>query len=69
MDMTPRGDGRLVVALVLLAGLALLVWQTMEPGRFRYVAWLMLGFSAFRMLVLRFRPRYSGRGSSRHGSE
>ncbi|SFS21197.1 hypothetical protein SAMN05421771_4084 [Granulicella pectinivorans] len=64
MDMTPRGDGRLVIALVLLAGLALLVWQTMDPGRFRYVAWLMLGFSAFRVLVLRFRPRYSGTGST-----
>jgi len=64
MDLTPRSDGRLAVALVVLAVVALLVWQTMDPGRFRYVAWLMLGFSAFRMLVQRFRPGYSRRGST-----
>ena len=67
--MGPQSDGRLAVALVVLAGLAGMVWFTMDPGKFRYVAWLMLSFSAFRMLVLRFGTRYSGKGSTRQGRE
>ena len=63
MDMSPQGNGRLVIALVCLSAAAVAVWWTMEPGRFRYVAWLMLGFSAFRMVILRFRSRYSSNGS------
>jgi len=63
MDMSPQSNGRLIVGFALLAFLAVLVWLTMDPGRFRQVAWLMLGFSAFRMTILRFRSRYSGSGS------
>ena len=63
MDMGPQGNGRLAIGLAVLAILALLAWLTMEPGKFRYLTWLLLGFSAFRMLLLRFRSRYS---STRH---
>ena len=63
MDMGPQGNGRLAIGLTVLAVLALLAWLTMEPGKFRYLTWLLLGFSAFRMLLLRFRSRYSSNGS------
>jgi hypothetical protein len=55
MDMTPSGDGRLVVALVVLALLAVLVWRTMEPGKFQQLSWLLLGFFAFRVVLTRMR--------------
>ena len=63
MDMRPQSDGRLAIGLAVIAALALLAWQTMEPGKFRSLTWLLLGFSAFRMLLLRFRSRYSSNGS------
>ena len=49
--MTPAGSGRLAVALVVLGLLALAVWQTMEPGRYRTLTWVLLGFFAFRVLL------------------
>ena len=63
MEMRPQSEGRLAIGLGILGALALLAWQTMEPGKFRSLTWLLLGFSAFRMLLLRFRSRYSGNGS------
>ena len=57
MDMAPSGDGRLVVALVVLAVLAVLVWRTMEPGKFQELSWLLLGFFAFRVVLTRMRKR------------
>ena len=57
MDMAPSGDGRLVVALVVLAVLAVLVWRTMEPGKFQELSWLLLGFFAFRVVLGRLRSR------------
>jgi hypothetical protein len=57
MDMAPSGDGRLVVALVVLAVLAVLVWRTMEPGKFQELSWLLLGFFAFRVVLTRVRSR------------
>ena len=63
MDMGPQSNGRLAIGLTVLAVLAILAWQTMEPGKFRYLTWLLLGFSAFRMLLLRLRSRYSSSGS------
>ena len=49
--MTPAGSGRLTVALVVLGLLALAVWQTMEPGKYRTLTWVLLGFFAFRVLL------------------
>jgi hypothetical protein len=63
VDMLPQGNGRLAIGLTVLAVLAILAWETMEPGKFRYLTWLLLGFSAFRMFLLRFRSRYSSSGS------
>ncbi len=57
MDMTPSGNGRLLVALVVLALLAVLVWRTMEPGKFQQLTWLLLGFFAFRSVLTRLRSR------------
>jgi hypothetical protein len=42
MKMDPAGDGRMVVALIVLALLAALVWRTMEPGKMQQVTWLGL---------------------------
>jgi len=57
MDMAPSGNGRLVVALVVLSLLAVLVWRTMEPGKFQQLTWLLLGFFAVRVVLTRLRSR------------
>ncbi len=57
MDMTPSGSGRMVVALAVMALLAVLVWRTMEPGKWQQLTWLLLGFFAFRVVLTRLRPR------------
>jgi hypothetical protein len=53
MDMTPSSNGRMIVALAVLAGLAVLVWRTMEPGKYQQLTWLLLGFFAFRTVLTR----------------
>ncbi len=53
MDMAPSGSGRMVVALVVLAVLAVLVWRTMEPGKFQQLSWVLLGFFAVRVVMAR----------------
>jgi hypothetical protein len=62
MDMGPQGSGRFAISLAALAVLAVLVWQTMEPGKFQYLTWLLLGFLAFRIVLTRLRLRYSREG-------
>ena len=57
MDMAPSGSGRMVVALVVLAVLAVLVWRTMEPGKFQQLSWVLLGFFAARVVMTRSRSR------------
>jgi hypothetical protein len=54
MDMAPSGSGRMVVALVVLA---VLVWRTMEPGKFQQLSWVLLGFFAVRVVMTRWRSR------------
>ncbi len=51
MKMNPAGDGRLVVSLVALSVLALLVWRTMEPGKFQQLSWVLIGFFAVRVIL------------------
>ena len=51
LDLQPAGTGRLLIALAILAILAIAVWQTMEPGRFRSLTWILLGFFAFRVAL------------------
>jgi hypothetical protein len=57
VDLSPAGSGRLLIALSAFAVLGVLVWQTMEPGKFRSLAWILLGFFAFRMVIGYLRSR------------
>ena len=47
----PGSQQRMVVALVVIAGAAIGVWLTMDPGKYRTLAWVLLGFFAFRVLI------------------
>jgi len=47
----------MTIALVVLGVLAVLVWQTMEPGKFRSLTWILLGFFAFRVMLGWLRSR------------
>ena len=55
--MNPSGTGRMVVALAAIALLAVLVWRTMEPGKFQSLTWILLGFFAFRVILGWMRSR------------
>ena len=57
MDLSPAGSGRMVIALVVFTGLGLLSWQTMEPGKFRSLTWILLAFFAFRVVLGHMRSR------------
>ena len=57
MNMTPAGNGRLIVSLTVVAVLAVLVWRTMEAGRFQQLTWLLIGFFAFRTVLTWLRAR------------
>jgi len=57
MNMSPSSNGRMVVALVVLALLAVLVWRTMEPGKYQQLTWLLLGFFALRTVLTWRRAR------------
>jgi hypothetical protein len=47
----------MLIALTVLAMLGVLSWQTMEPGKFRSLTWILLGFFAFRVLLGHLRSR------------
>jgi hypothetical protein len=57
MDFSPAGSGRMIVALVILGLLAVSVWFTMEPGKYRALTFVLLGFFAFRVVLGRLRSR------------
>ena len=57
VDLSPAGSGRMAIALTVLAVLAVLAWQTMEPGKFQSLTWILLGFFAFRVILIRLRSR------------
>ena len=57
MDFAPSGNGRMVVALLVLGTLAVLVWRTMEPGKFQNLTWILIGFFAFRVILTRVQSR------------
>jgi hypothetical protein len=40
-----------VIALVLFGAVAVLAWQTMEPGKFRSLVFVVLGGLALRVLL------------------
>jgi membrane-bound metal-dependent hydrolase YbcI (DUF457 family) len=47
-----------IVALVLFGAVAVLAWQTMEPGKFRTLVFVILGGLALRVLLGSRRARY-----------
>ena len=57
----PGSQQRMIVALLVIAGAAIGVAFTMEPGRYRSLAWVLLGFFAFRVLIGRAKLRQSAR--------
>ena len=62
--MAPAGTGRMVVALAVLGILALLVWRTIDPGKVQQLAFVLLAFFAFRVLIGWQRTRKMGYGQS-----
>ena len=57
MDLGPGSSGRMWIALTVMGLLAVGAWQTMEPGKYQSLAWVLLGFFAFRILLGRLRSR------------
>ncbi|SNT22529.1 hypothetical protein SAMN05421770_105270 [Granulicella rosea] len=57
MDLSPRSNGRMVVALIVMAVMAVSVLWTMEPGKYRNLVWILLGFFTFRILLGRLGSR------------
>ncbi len=57
----PGSQQRMVVALLVLAGAAAGVGLTMEPGKYRALAWVLLGFFAFRILLARLKQQQADR--------
>jgi hypothetical protein len=47
----------MVIALAVLGVLAVLVWRTMERGKFQSLTWILLGFFAFRVILGRLHSR------------
>ncbi len=64
-SVTPGSTGRMSVALLVIVLLALLVWRTMDAGKYRQLTWLLLGFFAFRVVLSWLRSRRIEPGRSR----
>jgi hypothetical protein len=47
----------MIIALAVIAVMGLLSWQTMDPGKFRSLTWVLLGFFAFRVVLTHLRSR------------
>jgi hypothetical protein len=56
--MRLQGGKRKLVALAGLAILALLAWQTMDPGNVRMLVFVLLGGFALRIALTNGRSRY-----------
>ncbi len=61
MAMRVEGSQRKAMAVGLLAALALLGRLTMEPGRARWLVWVLLGGFALRILLSGSRERPGSR--------
>ena len=61
----PGSQQRMVVALLVIAGAAIGVGLTMEPGRYRALAWVLLGFFAFRVVLGRLQRQRAQRDARR----
>jgi hypothetical protein len=47
----PAGTRRKAIGILILAGLALLAWETMDPGTVRWLVMVLLGGFALRILL------------------
>ena len=57
----PGSQQRMIVALLIIAGAAIGVALTMDPGRYRALAWVLLGFFAFRVVLGRLQRQRAER--------
>ncbi|MDE3106133.1 MAG: hypothetical protein KGK08_13250 [Acidobacteriota bacterium] len=57
LDLSPAGSGRMWIALAILAAVAALAGLTMEPGKYRTLTWILLGFFSFRVVLGRLQAR------------
>ncbi len=57
MDFSPAGDGRMIVALLLIAIISASAFFTMGPGKFRDLCLVLLAFFALRIVLGRLRSR------------
>ena len=58
----PGSQQRMIVALLVIAGAAAGVALTMDPGKYRALAWVLLGFFAFRVVIGRLQRQRAERG-------
>ncbi len=58
----PGSQQRMIIALLVISGAAVGVAYTIEPGRYRALAWVLLGFFAFRVLIGRLQRQRAERG-------
>jgi len=55
VDLSPLSRGRMLVGVGLL--LAVSAWFTMQPGKYRELTLILLGFFAFRAVLTGMRTR------------
>jgi hypothetical protein len=51
VDLSPAGTGRFAISLAVFALLGIAVWNTMEPGKYRALTLVLVGFFAARTLI------------------
>ena len=57
MDLSPAGNGRMIVALVVFAILAATVPYAIDDDKYRKLVFVFLGFFAARVVLTRLRSR------------
>ena len=56
-------------ALLMVAIMALLAWKTIDEPKLRYGTWIILGFFAFRIVLLQQQRRFDASEQDREGRE
>ena len=60
----PGSQQRMIVALLIIAGAAVGVGLTMDSGKYRSLAWILLGFFAFRVVLGRMQRQRADRSKT-----